>query len=113
MLQQPVSSTQTGSIHRPWLCLSLRDSFKNIGREAFGLHLAEDLLDVAICSDQVGDAMNPIVDLAHKLLLSPGLVRFDHGAGFIRQKWIGKLVFIGELLLFSNRVFAYPEDLYT
>jgi hypothetical protein len=86
---------------------------QHIGGKALRRDLPVHLLNGAIGPHEVGDAVDAIVDLAHELFLAPRLVCFHHASRLIREKCVGKLVFVSEFLLLGDGVFAYPKYLHT
>ena len=75
-----------------------------------GFYLGPDLLDFPFWIDEIGNAMDTFVFLAHEFLWAPRAIGFNDCLVIVRDQHKGQAIFRHKLVVFCRGIATHPEQ---
>jgi len=73
-------------------------------------YLGPDLLDFPLWIDEIGNAMDTLVFLAHEFLWAPSAIGFNDCLVIVRDQHKGQAIFCYKLVVFGRGIAAHPKQ---
>ena len=73
-------------------------------------YLGPDLLDFPFWIDEIGNAMDTLVFLAHEFLWAPSAIGFNDCLVLVRDQRKGQAIFRHKLVVFCRGIATHPEQ---